>query len=636
MKPSVNAMQSSGALRERLQRAVAHHRQGQLAHARALYEAVLVEQPQQFDALHMLGVIALQSRDPELALRLIGAAIAVHRGSAAAYSNHGSALEALGRWDEALGSFARAIALDPRHVEAQFNRANLLFQRQQYDAALAGFERVIALQPALLAAHLNRGNTLRRLGRWAEAGQSYERAIALDPAHAEAHLSRGLVFKELQQLSAALACYGRAIALKPAYAEAHSNRGNVQKALRQWDAALQSYDRAIASAPDFAEAHFNKGVTLQELGRCDTAVACYDEALRIRPDYVEAHANRGNALTEQNRLDDALASYDRALALEPHHAPGHFNRAIAHLLAGNLESGWRDYQWRWQNQAGSVINEAREFDAPLWLGAQSLDGKTILLHGEQGLGDMLQFCRYASSVALRGATVLLEVKAPLVALCATLPGVARVLARGEALPPIDYHCPLMSLPLAFGTTLQNMPGSAAYLRADPGKVAHWRARLQSGSRPRVGLVWSGNARQRNDHKRSLPLALLLAYLPADIDYVCLQTDVRDSDRAALVGSGRIQHFGEELNFDHTAAVCAGLDLVVGVCTSIVHLSAALGRPTWVLLPFNPDWRWLLGRRDSPWYASVTLYRQAAPGDWESALRPLAEDLRRRFDSGVRT
>lgn len=629
-------MKPSAALHERLQRAVAHHRQGRIAHARALYEAVLEAQPRQFDALHMLGVIALQARDPELALRLIGAAIAVHPGSAAAHSNQGSALEALGRWDAALASFAHAIALDPSHLEAQFNHANLLFQQAQYDAALAGFERAIALQPALLAAHLNRGNTLRRLGRWGEAAESYERAIALDPAHAAAHMSRGLVLKELQQLPAALASYERAIALKPDYAQAHSNRGNVQKALRQWDAALQSYDRAIASAPDFAEAHFNKGVTLQELGRCDAAIACYDAALRIRPDYAEAHANRGNALTEQNRMDDALASYDRALVLAPQDAPGHFNRAIAHLLAGNLERGWRDYEWRWRNPAGSVINEAREFDAPLWLGAQSLDGKTILLHGEQGLGDMLQFCRYASCVALRGATVLLEVKAPLVALCATLAGVARVLARGEALPPIDYHCPLMSLPLAFGTTLENIPASAGYLHADPAKIAHWRARLQSGSRPRVGLVWSGNARQRNDHKRSLPLALLLAHLPADIDYVCLQTDVRDTDRAALVGSGRIQDFGAELDFDHTAAVCAGLDLVVGVCTSIVHLSAALGRPTWVLLPFSPDWRWLLGRSDSPWYQSVTLYRQTAPGDWQSALRRLAEDLRRRFDFGVRT
>jgi tetratricopeptide (TPR) repeat protein len=615
-----------GELAAKLRQAVAFHQQGQLARARAIYREILAREPRHFDALHLSGVVAIQTKDPVLALELIGKAIDVHPGSAAAHCNQGSAFEALGQLDAALASFDRAISIDAGHLESQFNRANVLHKRERFESALAGYDRTLALQPTLAAAHFNRGKVLRQLQRWDGARQSFERAIGLEPGHAEAYLSLGLVLKELQQLKAAVASYDRAIAIKPDFVEAHSNRGNVLKRLEQWDAALASYDRAITLKPDFAEVHFNRGVVLHELGRFEEASSSYTKAVAVRPEYAEAHSNRGNALTELNHLAEALASYERAVAINPNYAPAHFNWAIALLLAGDLERGFREYEWRWKNEAGSVINEKREFQRPLWLGAESPAGKTILLYGEQGLGDTIQFCRYAKLLADLNARVILEVKAPLRNLLSNLEGVSEVVAKGGELPGHDFQCPLLSLPLAFKTTLASIPSPGRYLSSDAPKMGYWQARLGRKVRPHIGLVWSGNAQQRNDHKRSIPLEALMAALPAKFQYVCLQTDVRDSDRQVLPGHRNILNFGDELDFEHTAALCECLDLVISVDTSLAHLSAALGKTTWILLPFNPDWRWLLDRTDSPWYPTAKLYRQPRIGDWTGVFKQVSHDL----------
>ncbi len=638
-----------GPLPAALRQAVQLHRQGQLARARELYRQILDVQPRHFDALHLSGVIAIQMKDPELALELIGQAIEVHSHDAAAHCNRGSALEALGRLDAALASFEHAVSIDSDHLEAQFNRANVLHKLGRLEPALDAYDRALALQPGLVAAHFNRGRVLRQLRRWDAARENFERAIRLRPDHAEAHLSRGLVLKEMGLADAALASYDRAIAIKSDYAEAHLNRGNVLKHLKQRTAALASYDHAIAINPGFAEGHFNRGVLLHELGRFDEAVASYERAISVRPHYAEAYSNRGNALTELNRVDDALASYERAVAIDPDYAPAHFNRAIAWLLGGDFERGWPEFEWRWKNGEGSVINERREFQKPLWLGAESPAGKVILLYGEQGLGDTIQFCRYATLLADLNARVILEVREPLLKLLANLQGVSELTAKGCELPDHDYQCPLMSLPLAFGTTPDSIPFAAGYLSADPVRVRYWRARLdgvaefraghvgraerigrgepggRAGRVAFVGLVWSGNPKQRNDHKRSIPLAALMAALPTGIQYVCLQTEVREADRRHLAGPD-IVSFGDELNFENTAALCECLDLVISVDTSVAHLSAALGKATWILLPFSPDWRWLLDRTDSPWYRAARLYRQTRIGDWSEVLARVAEDL----------
>jgi hypothetical protein len=295
------------------------------------------------------------------------------------------------------------------------------------------------------------------------------------------------------------------------------------------------------------------------------------------------------------------------------------------LSCGDFGKGWTDYEWRWSNDKGSYILDRRLFPQPLWLGDESIAGKRILLHSEQGLGDTLQFCRYAKSVSELGAHVVLEVQPPLASVLAKLDGVSQLVTRGNALPEFDYHCPLLSLPLAFKTTLETIPIRDRYLCAETSKITHWQRRLGEKTKPRVGLVWNGKRRTEND--RSILLADLIQCLPGDFQYVSLQKEVRDPDSRTLNAHPEILDFrAEAKDFSDTAALCECMDVVISVDTSAAHLSAALGRKTWILLPYIADWRWLIDRATSPWYESATLYRQAIMGDWRGVFEKVAADL----------
>jgi tetratricopeptide (TPR) repeat protein len=618
----------ASTLPAKLRQAVSLHQRGQWAEAQSLYEEILLIEPRQFDALHLLGVIALQAKNPRRALELIGKAIDVEASHAAAHSNRGSALEALGELEAALASYDRAVALGPDFAEAHYNRGNVLQALGRPEAALASYDRALALKGDLAEGHFNRGNVLHELGRHEAALASYDRAVAIRAGYAEAHCNRGLVLKELRRFEAALASYDRAIAIDGRYAAAYSNRGNVQKELEQWDAALASYDLAIELKPDLTDAYFNRGNVHYELGRFDSALADFGRALVLNPDHAECHNNRGNVYKALQDLDAALACYTQAVESRAEYAEGHFNRAVAWLQSGDFARGFGEYEWRWKNPKGSVIRGKRDFAQPLWLGQEPLAGKTILLHSEQGLGDTLQFCRYVDLVANRGARVILEVQAPLAELLSGLRGVSHIVVRGETLPDFDCHCPLLSLPLAFDTRLDTIPVAGRYLSPDPAQVARWRARLGDATAPRVGLAWSGNRNNPNDRNRSLPLTQLLRHLPGDVEYFCLQKDVRPEDREVLSTHAAIRYFVDELGFPATAGLAALMDVVVSVDTSIAHLSGALGRNTWLLLPFNPDWRWLLDRTDSPWYSTVSLYRQPREGDWDPVLARVGDDVGR--------
>jgi predicted TPR repeat methyltransferase len=371
--------------------------------------------------------------------------------------------------------------------------------------------------------------------------------------------------------------------------------------------------------------HFNLGNALVQQGRLAEALACYDQAIALQPDYGQAWCNRGNLLQMRHQIDAAVESYDRAIALNTEYADAYWNKANALLLGGDFVRGWPLYEWRWKRD--SFTSPKRGFAQPLWLGQESLAGKTILLHSEQGLGDTVQFCRYVPMVAALGARVVLEVQKPLLGLVHSLPGVSEWVEKGTALPPFDFHCPLLSLPLAFNTGICDIPGAASYLSSDPVRRAHWANRLGPRTRPRIGIVWSGGAGHAHDQMRSIPLALMLQWLPDVFDYVSMQQEVRSGDRQVLEASDRVTHFGKDLlDFGDTAALCDGVDLIISVDTSVAHVAAALGKPTWVLLPYNPDWRWMLGRRDSPWYPGAVLYRQQQPADWSAVLARVASDL----------
>ncbi|MBV8649516.1 MAG: glycosyltransferase family protein [Paludibacterium sp.] len=464
-----------------------------------------------------------------------------------------------------------------------------------------------------------------RRGQGDAAKTLYETVLQAQPGHIDALYHLGLLALQTGNFLPAAALFGQAIKLQPNLAQAYCNRGSALKALKRSEEAVASFQQALALQPDFAEAYSNLADLFIELGQFDAAITHCDRAIALRPNYADAHYNRGVALQKVQRIDEAVASYRQAVALQADDDDAGWNLSLALLLSGDFQEGWEMYERRWK--ARQFTSSRRDFSQPLWLGQAPLSGKTILLHSEQGLGDTIQFCRYAKLVAGWGARVILEVPPSLAELLKTLDGVAEIRVKGERLPAFDFHCPLLSLPLAFKTTLNTIPRAQQYLAADEEKRAYWNGRLGERRKPRVGLAWSGRPTHTNDHNRSLPLAALMQHLPAGYHYVSLQKEVRETDRPVLDAHPDILYVGGELNdFSDTAALIQCMDLVVCVDTSVAHLSAALGKQTWIMLPFVPDWRWMLDRDDSPWYPSVRLYRQTQLGDWQAMLCRLNESL----------
>jgi tetratricopeptide (TPR) repeat protein len=343
----------------------------------------------------------------------------------------------------------------------------------------------------------------------------------------------------------------------------------------------------------------------------------------VQPDFAEAHLNRGNALQELKRHAEAVTSYERAIMARPDYVDAHYNEALSRLLVGDFERGWEENEWRWETD--QLRDGKRFFKQPLWLGKSDIAGKTILLHAEQGFGDTIQFCRYVPMVAERGARVIVEVQEPLKRLMSGLSGTTQLVARGEPLPDFDIHCPLFSLPLAFGTRLETIPSAVPYLRASPQAVADWGARLGPKHRPRIGLAWSGRPIPRD---RSIPLGSLLPFLDVNATFVSLQKEVTLEDAKILNERSDLLHFGDALkDFADTAALIANLDLVISIDTSVANLAGALAAPLWVMLLFTPDWRWLLDRDDNPWYPTARLFRQDDTHTWDSVIARVQTALR---------
>ena len=623
-KTNIKTTRPQSEVAKLFERGLALHQQGRLEEAKAIYTQVLAKDSRHFDALHLSGVLASQSKNPELAVTLIDKALKIDPHHASAYSNRGIALLELKRLNEALASFDRAIAIKPDYAEAYSNRGNILRELKRLNEAVVSYDKAILIKSDYAEAYSNRGIALWELKRLQEALASFERAIAIKPDYAEAYSFQGVTLWELKRLEEAVASYDRAIAIRPDSAGAYSNRGVALQELGRLVEAVASCDKAIDIKPDYAEAHCNRGLILQELKRLEDAIVSFDKAIAIKPDYAKAYHDRGVAQWELMRPNEAVGSFDKAIAINPDDASAYWNKSLMLLTVGEFRQGWELYEWRWKNEKTGL--KSRNFPQALWLGAEDISGKTLLLHAEQGLGDTIQFCRYARRVKERGARVILEVPKALLGLLDGLAGVDALIESGKGLAVFDYHCPLLSLPLAFKTDLTNIPSPAAYLSVVSNKRKLWSQRLGEKTKPRVGLVWSGSATHKNDANRSLSLQQLILNLPECCEYVSLQKEVRDADKDVLAGSG-IRHYGDELkDFSDTAALCDLMDLVVSVDTSVAHLSGAIGKATWVLLPYVPDWRWLLDRDDSPWYESMKLYRQANDREWPAVLERVKRDL----------
>jgi Tfp pilus assembly protein PilF len=438
----------------------------------------------------------------------------------------------------------------------------------------------------------------------------------------------GLALYTMRRFEEALAAYEDGLRLAPDDAELHNGRGVALLELRRPAEARHEFIHALAADPDCLDALGNLGNALFKLNRPKEALAAYDRALKIVPDNVQLLTNRAIALRRLERPEEARMSAARAIAARPDFAPARFLEASVRLYLGDFASGWRGYEWR---RGGAFTPQRRKLAAPLWLGEQSLAGKTILLHAEQGFGDTIQFVRYAPLLAARGAHVVVEVQPALVRLVAAMPGIATVLGRGAQLPPFDFHCPLPSLPLACGTALETIPASLPYLAPPQDRVGYWRARLPR-CRPLIGLVWAGERAHDNDINRSMRLEALAPLLDlVDVQFVSLQHDVRETDAPLLAQRTDIVAIGRQFtDFADTAAAIAALDLVIAVDTAVAHLTGALGKPLFLLLPFAADFRWLRQLSDSPWYPTARLFRQPRFGDWASVVEMVPEEVKQSF------
>ena len=468
---------------------------------------------------------------------------------------------------------------------------------------------------------------LHNLGRreWPQAAQAFAQTLAAQPKHMPALFTAGQLALQMGDAAQAVSLLTRLIKLSPRHTEALNTRGAAQLALREPALALLNFDKVAELQPLADFAHANRGLAWLAMHRPADALAAFDQALALRPDNALSHGNRGNALSRLHRWDEAIAAFETALTLQPDLHLARWNIGMTQLRLGQWARGWQ------HSEARLGLFAAQGWCAPSaaqrWTGEESLTGQRLLVHSEQGLGDTLQFARFIPLLQALGAHVVFEVQPPLLGLIAAALPNTEVVARGQPLPPHNWQCPLMSLPLALHTDAARLPPPLTVL-PDASLVSLWQTRLGPRDRPRVGVVWSGNPQQSDDIHRSIPLATLLPALHPGIEWISLQQEVRPWDEAAM-RTGHLRHFGNQLqSFDDTAALCAQMDLVVSVCTSVAHLAASMGQALWLLAAHTADWRWLTEREDSPWYPSVRIFRQPQAGDWSGVLRQVSAALDR--------
>lgn len=568
-----------------LQRGLELHRDGQAAEAAEAYRNVLKLDPNNVDALNLISIIFTDSGNPALAIDLVTRATEVAPDYFAPWMTLGNACQAAGRLDAAVGAFQKAIALQPDVAEVHNNLASALVDLGRYDEAASAAAKAIRLQHDLAEAHNNFANALLGMGEVKQAIESYRQAVRLRPDFSDAVYNLGGAYMADGRLEQAIVCYRTA--------------------------AMRDPGRAII--------HYNLGNALFEVGRLDEAVIAYRAAIAIDPESIDALNNLGAVLHAAGELDEAIALFDQALERDPEHAELHWNRGLARLAKGDYRDGWRDYEWRWKHDG--FTSPRRNFSQPDWDGGK-LNGRTILIHAEQGFGDTLQFARYLPLVAAQGGQVIFECRAPLTRLLAGMDGVAHVAATGEPLPDFDLHCPLLSLPHRFGTTLETIPARVPYLAVPSDATPD--SRIVEAGGLRIGFAWAGSPTNRNEANRGAPPELFVPFFDVPgLRFFALQADERAAALAPQVEAGKVTDLAPVLDdFAATAACIQALDLVVTVDTAVAHLAGALGKPAFVLLSYAPGFLWMRQGETTPWYPTLKLLRQPKWGDWPAVFRRL--------------
>ncbi|MHC4532634.1 MAG: tetratricopeptide repeat protein [Planctomycetota bacterium] len=620
---------------ETIENATQHHQDVHLRQAEQMYRLILQSNPDNPVALHSLGVIAHQKGNHDAAVELISKAIANNPQIPQFHNTLGLIFEVLEKYEEAVAAYQMAVSIKPDYTEAYHNMAVALQSQNQYVAAVEKCKQAVSIKPDYAEAYNTMAFSLEKQQQYTEAIKYYKKAVQFKPDFAEAYNHLGVLLNAQGHPAEAINNYKQALWLDQNYAEVHNNLGIALKEQKQFTEAISCFEKAIQLEPDFAEAYYNLANSLRDETRSTEAIENYRKAVRLKPDYAEAYNHLGVVLNAQGGYAEnienleAIENYRRALQLNPDFAEAHWNLSLVLLRTGRLIEGWKEYKWR-RNPKLDIATYPHSFETPRWDGLQ-FKGKRLLVHYEQGLGDTLHFVRYVPMVKARGGTVILEVRKPLYKLLQSFSGVDELIEASLDNKPVvkfDYHVSLMDLPKIFETTLETIPAEVPYINCCPTKAEYWRKRL-TGADFKVGVVWAGSPTHGNDRYRSCTLKHFAPLIEVDsVRLYGLQKGEAAAQTEELANEMAITNLGTEFeDFADTAAAIENLDMVISVDTSVLHLAGAMGKPAWALLPFSPDWRWMLDRMDSPWYPTMKLFRQKKWGQWEPVVQDIAEELR---------
>ena len=599
---------------------------GKLAEAEVGFRKAVELNPTSAEALNNLGVNLKDQGKHEGAIAAYQRALKIKPDYAVAQYNIGTTLKKQGKLDKAIEAYQHTLKIKPDYVGAHFNIGVVLTKQGKLDEAIEAYRRVLKLKPDYAKALYNIGNVLKDQGKLGEAIEVYQHALKIRPDYAEVHYNMGVALQEQGSFEAAVEAYQHALKIKPDSADAHNNLGVTLKEQGKLEDAIQAYQRALEIKPDYADAYYNMGVTLQEQGSFEIAVEVYQHALKIKPDYNEAHLNIGNMLCGQGKLDEAIESYQRALKIKPDFAEAFFGLALVTNLKGDLIKGFELYEWRTRVNALKIRSPR---DNLSWNGAQNISGKRFVVYEEQGLGDKIQFCRYLPLLVQQNAFVTFQVTSALHSLLGTLDSNVILTNYLPSEDQIDFEAPLMSLPYLFNTDLHTIPAPSPYLYADEAKIKFWAEKLHKDNF-KIGICWQGSM-TKVDVGRSFPLSLFEKISQiSDVELISLHKGLGEDQLSDV--NFNLTSFDDNFDtgtdaFIDTAAIMANCDLIITSDTAVAHLAGALGRTTWVALKAFPDWRWMLNGSKSPWYPTMTLYRQPIDGNWLDVFQTLERDLR---------
>ncbi len=594
---------------------------GEFSQGVFLLRAAVAGAPNLSDFHLDLGRALQAAGDVPSAVESLRKAVSLAPGNARAHCNLGLALKAYGDLSAAAAALSNAINLQPSYPVALANLGLVLADQQKHHEAVAVFERALQLEPGMLPVYAPLGNSLLALDRAGDAVAVFGHLVAVEPANALNHFGLGNALAKAKRYEDAIAAYRRALSINPQLVDVYLNLSNCYSLTRRNEEAIAAVGRLIQAQPDRADAYCNLGNFLSAMDRFDDAVIAYRRATSLDPAFVEAHCNLAMTLVLQGKFNDAMAEFDEAIRIRPDFPEGHFRRGQLDLLLGNFARGWEG--WEGRRGMTELRGPVRNFQQPLWDGGD-VAGKTFLINCELGYGDTVQFIRYASLLADRGARVIVETQPEMVKLVRSVRGISEVIAQGQPLPAFDVFCPLLSLPRNFKTTVQSIPCDVPYLTPDTATVDRWKQILgPSNGRRRIGLAWGGNPDHPNDARRSIATNLLAPLATSDVEFHHVRNAPFSRDEMPFAV---VDHRSQLRDFSDTAALISQLDLVISVDTVGAHLAGAMGKPVWMLLPHIPDWRWMLDRADTPWYPTMRLFRQKKTGDWPSVLGEAAGAL----------